>query len=379
MSIELEIRELCGCLQEEKKEPSSALCTYAGDYACGMCFCEAGRGGKICECDMSESTTDRQLEMNCRQPRIDESLANVTTYGPVCSETGTCICGQCHCYKGKTGQFCECVDCPRYGGLECGGADRAYCDCGECVCQNGWTGPRCDCSPAKDKCYPPNNSESLCSGNGDCKCGGCKCDFGFTGDFCESKSGEDSALCLFYEPCVKCLISRNQNETACQNVPEYCTDKNGREFDYAFSHELKEDRIRCVVRTKRIDKKTGQEQDEVCEHYFTYEMNDQGHSALVIDESACEPVNFALLSGFIILATLLLGLGIFMIIKTYFWYTDRRIMAEFHKQQHMTVYNETNPLFKSAWTKYEVPEEYRLSHDGQNRESFVVKETAFHQ
>lgn len=95
----------------EKPELQSALCSLAGDYTCGMCFCEPGRGGKTCECDMNESTTDKQLEMNCRQPRIGRD--NVTTYGSVCSESGTCLCGFCHCYKGRNGQYCECGDCPR--------------------------------------------------------------------------------------------------------------------------------------------------------------------------------------------------------------------------------------------------------------------------
>lgn len=263
--------------------------------------------------------------------------------------------------------------------MECGGPDRAYCDCGECVCQNGWTGERCDCSPAMDKCYPPN-SNSLCSGKGECKCNSCsKCDFGFSGDFCESKSGADSALCLFYEPCVKCLINRHHNATSCSNIAEYCTDhKNGREFDYKFSHDLNDERIRCVVRTRHFDKAGNEiENSDACEHYFTYEMNEEGHSALVIDESTCTPVNYALFGGFIILATLLMGLMVAMIVKTYFWYTDRRITAEFHKHQNMTKYEEQNPLYKSAWTRYEVPEEYRMSQDGTNRESFVVKETAF--
>lgn len=276
--------------------------------------------------------------------------------------------------------ICSLLSHYRYNGIECGDPDRAFCDCGECVCHNGWTGERCDCSPAKDKCYPPN-SNSLCSGNGDCKCGGCKCDFGFTGDFCESKSGADSALCLFFEPCVRCLISRKGNETACPDISEHCADpKTEREFDYKFSHELEEDRIRCIVRTRRLDKQGKEEAEgEVCEHYFTYEMKEQGQSHLVIDHSVCAPVNYALLSGLIILLTLLLGLAIVMCVKTYFLYTDRRIMAEFHKQQHMTKYEETNPLWKSAWTKYEVPEEYRMSQEGTDRASFVVKETAFNQ
>lgn len=176
------------------------------------------------------------------------------------------------------------------------------------------------------------------------------------------------------------MISRRSNETACPDVREFCVDpKNGREFDYQFRGQLDEERIRCVVRTRSVEKAGGEKEGEgeVCEHYFTYAMNEEGQSGLVIDERVCKPVNFALMSGFIILATLLGGLLIFMVIKTYFWYTDRRIMAEFHKHQHMTMYEETSPLYKSPWTRYEVPEEYRMSQEGTDRESFVVKETAF--
>lgn len=255
--------------------------------------------------------------------------------------------------------------------MECGGADRAYCDCGECVCHNGWTGERCDCNPVKDKCYPPN-SDKLCSGNGDCKCGKCKCDFEFAGDFCESRSKVESALCTFYEPCVKCLIGRTRNETECPDVKEFCSDeKNGREFDYDFNANLDEERIRCVVRTKRVDS------EELCEHYFTYEANEEGHSRLVIDKRACTPVNKALLGIGFFLATVLLGALLIGMVKSYIFFTDRRIMAEFHKHENMTKYEEMSPLYKSPITKYEVPEEYRMSQEGQDRESFVVKETAF--
>lgn len=158
-------------------------------------------------------------------------------------------------------------------------------------------------------------------------------------------------------------------------MKEFCSDdKNGREFDYDFNGNLDEERIRCVVRVKKLAKDGN---EDVCEHYFTYEVNEQGHSRLVIDKRLCEPVNKALLGGLIFFATLLLGLLLIMIVKTYFWYTDRRIMAEFHKHENMTKYEEMSPLYKSPWTTYEVPDEYRMSQDGQNRESFVVKETAF--
>lgn len=70
-----------------------------------------GRGGKTCECDLGELSIDKGMELNCRPPQFEPDF-NITTYGPVCWESGTCLCGECHCYKGRNGPYCECGDCP---------------------------------------------------------------------------------------------------------------------------------------------------------------------------------------------------------------------------------------------------------------------------
>lgn len=157
-------------------------------------------------------------------------------------------------------------------------------------------------------------------------------------------------------------------------MAQHCSGKNGREYDFHFDQHLDENKIKCVARMKRLDK-NGKELDEVCDHRFTYEMNEQGHSRLVIAETSCEPVNFAFVGGLVILASLLLGAVVFVVIKSWFVISDRRIMAEFTKHENMTKYEEMSPLYKSPWTEYTVPEEYRRSEGGADRESFVVRDS----
>lgn len=178
---------------------------------------------------------------------------------------------------------------------------------------------------------------------------------------------------------MRCLLARKTNETACVDLAEFCTDpKNGREFDYEFNHQLDEQRIHCVVRTKRINEQ-GKEEDsgDVCEHYFTYEMDKEGHSHLVIDQNTCGTVSFALMGLGFFIATVLLGMVIAMVVKGYFVITDNRIMAEFNKHVEESKYEMDSPLYKSPITMYTLPEEYNMGEDGANRESFVVKDQSF--
>lgn len=112
MEVDIEIRSLCGCLEEQKPELNSDLCSYHGYYQCGMCFCDEGRGGKQCECDMVDLLDHKQQELNCREPFYDPET-NITSHGPVCSESGSCFCGECYCTKGRSGSYCQCPDCPK--------------------------------------------------------------------------------------------------------------------------------------------------------------------------------------------------------------------------------------------------------------------------
>lgn len=63
------------------------------------------RIGKTCECNLLNFDTSADLLNQCRgESEFDE-------LGPVCSDRGECICGQCLCNPGFDGPHCECPEC----------------------------------------------------------------------------------------------------------------------------------------------------------------------------------------------------------------------------------------------------------------------------
>ncbi|GLD51925.1 integrin beta-like protein 1 [Lates japonicus] len=117
---------------------------------CGSCMCdnEENRGlvtGRFCECDDNECL-DEDTE------RCVEAMAN----GKICSNRGTCVCGECNCYdvdpSGDWGDIhgdtCECDErnChatyDRYTDDFCSG--HGQCNCGRCDCKEGWAGKKCE-------------------------------------------------------------------------------------------------------------------------------------------------------------------------------------------------------------------------------------------
>lgn len=50
----------------------------------------------------------------------------------------------------------------------CGGLDQGECVCGECHCNPGWSGEVCQCRD--DQCIDPITN-LVCAGHGNCKCG----------------------------------------------------------------------------------------------------------------------------------------------------------------------------------------------------------------
>ncbi|KAK3568742.1 hypothetical protein QTP86_016300 [Hemibagrus guttatus] len=110
---------------------------------CGNCYCSAGWHGDKCEfqCDISPWESKRR----CTSPD-----------GKICSNRGTCVCGECTCYdvdpSGDWGDIhgdtCECDErsChatyDRYSDEFCSG--HGQCQCGRCDCKEGWTGKKCE-------------------------------------------------------------------------------------------------------------------------------------------------------------------------------------------------------------------------------------------
>ena len=79
---------ICECECEKSGAANSPSCSNFGTYKCGICYCNAGRFGEICQCG-EETQADDSL---CKQ-------VNATDTDVVCSGAGSCICGKCECNK----------------------------------------------------------------------------------------------------------------------------------------------------------------------------------------------------------------------------------------------------------------------------------------
>lgn len=128
-----------------------------------------------------------------------------------------------------------------YNGRECGG--NGVCQCGECKCKPEFSGETCECSSLQSNCIAPDSSKSesnkVCSGHGTCKCNQCECESSYLGKFCESSLGNESmnSLCIFYEPCVQCVISRKL-EIECSSFEKDCSSKNGDLYESQFYDDI---------------------------------------------------------------------------------------------------------------------------------------------
>lgn len=82
--IDIEYNCKCNCEQIS----NSPHCTFEGTYECGVCNCNSGRFGHLCQCDSSKPSQNDTS--TCLDPR--------TTDGTLCNGFGQCICGQCECF-----------------------------------------------------------------------------------------------------------------------------------------------------------------------------------------------------------------------------------------------------------------------------------------
>lgn len=123
-------------------------------------------------------------------------------------------------------------------GQVCGGESRGKCNCGVCECQAEFTGKTCECSNLETHCIAPG-SDKVCSGHGSCDCNECKCKEPFSGKFCESSPGNESlnSLCIFYEPCVQCVINRKLGRD-CSDYKDKCSSSSGELYKSEFFDDI---------------------------------------------------------------------------------------------------------------------------------------------
>ena len=95
--MQININYLCDCECTRAAEGNSSSCSTNGTSECGICKCNEGFFGDICHCNESSlvggSVNDTLL------PCLSDPTDNTT----ICSNQGSCICGQCVCNLERVG------------------------------------------------------------------------------------------------------------------------------------------------------------------------------------------------------------------------------------------------------------------------------------
>lgn len=184
--VVINIEYLCECECQSTAEPGSSKCNAVGSLTCGVCSCDAGKEGSLCQCSSTVNGVD--VKESCKRPGSEL----------YCEDAGTCECGKCErCIAPANGTYCECLTtgCPSNRDGVCGGADKGWCnncpgkDQEKCVCLGEFSirpsDKTCSCHP--DQCRV-RLSDALCSGRGNCSCDTCVCNEPqkWSGRYCET-------------------------------------------------------------------------------------------------------------------------------------------------------------------------------------------------
>ncbi|XP_058450991.1 integrin beta-nu isoform X1 [Malaya genurostris] len=335
--LDIDIRQHCQCELDSEPVSGSEICIGNGDYSCGMCYCHSGWIGKRCECNLQNFDSSADLLNQCREEgELDE-------LGPICSDRGECICGQCLCNPGFEGPHCECSQCIPISGVIC--SNHGECDCGACNCQNGWAGDECDCSTDQGTCKAPHKEE-LCSGQGECSCGRCLCSESYFGPYCEAMAGSESELCSYYDDCVRCAIHKKLG-AKCDNLEAECKTKLGL-YSAEFFDTL-EDMLNCTARITH--------EEITCDFKYTYAFDNRKTLIKILNQD-CSKTNVIATAFSIAVLTLLLGTLVMIIFKVKMVIEDRKLYQKFEKeQQNETSYEMQSPLYKSPISSFTVPKE----------------------
>ncbi|KAL5506613.1 hypothetical protein EMCRGX_G008296 [Ephydatia muelleri] len=215
----------CGC-ESSGTAPNSISCTNGnGTLSCGVCTCNPGRFGTLCQCNSQG---------------VGQGSSTSCPTGPnqiQCSgqSRGTCVCGKCECATFQDSRFgttssyfgsaCECDNsrCDTTNGQLCGGTNQGVCQCGGCQCLGSYYGSACQCS--NSLCVDPNDSQGrVCNGRGTCSCNQCSgCQAPFTGVYCQSCQASTPGACASFlcQPnlvCAQCALGQ-VNNTLCSSCP----------------------------------------------------------------------------------------------------------------------------------------------------------------
>ncbi|OAD54370.1 Integrin beta-nu [Eufriesea mexicana] len=332
--IIIDVELLCGC---NCRDTESSHCQY-GTNECGLCKCDFGWSGEMCDCDESSPVNN-----------VQQCIEGSST--KICSDRGECVCGKCLCDEGYKGAFCECSACDKVDGIECG--NKGTCQCGVCQCIEGWSGNACQCPTTDELCIVPGSQE-VCAGHGYCDCGECRCNvttadgFYYRGTYCESSTGAGgSGLCVLYNPCVNATIEDpDKVDEFCQtNNTTYNTEK-VKSIDTGNEHY-------CFVKTVK-DKTT-------CLIHYIYEFQKNNIVTLKIGDKVCQTVmHVAVIPSAIVIGIVCFGLICLLIWKFWTSIQDKKEYEKFVLEQKKTVFSlNENPLFKPATSEFKVPSVYK--------------------
>ncbi|XP_053373314.1 integrin beta-PS-like isoform X4 [Mercenaria mercenaria] len=344
LDITLDLICECECETSAFEQKASPNCNGQGTLECGQCTCDKGRYGKQCECDGSQSTSDKSLA-ECINPN---STSNV-----ICSGRGECVCGVCECFPRRahsaqkySGKYCHCDDysCSYHNNQLCGGHGR--CSCGDCLCEEGYEGDACECPMSNATCM--TSGGVLCNGNGVCECGVCKCDADshFKGPTCEEcptcpgkcQENKDCALCKGFQTgdyTTEQCLEKCAHVTPVDSIDEDEVNRNDQKNMCQFSDE-----------------------EDDCRYFFTYEYVENNKVVVEVQKTKVCPESVNILA--IILGTIggivLVGLILLLIWKLWTTIHDRREFAKFEKETQNAKWDtEGNPLYNPATTTFHNP------------------------
>uniref|UniRef100_F6XBP2 Integrin beta n=1 Tax=Ciona intestinalis TaxID=7719 RepID=F6XBP2_CIOIN len=330
VTIKVDYHCKCSC-EDEIASNNRSLCSFNGDFLCGMCNCDSGHTGSYCQC---EATTTINMNVNCTDPKSPNGM---------CNNNGMCDCGECICSPSYNGTFCECssTGCPSASGSMCGGSDKGRCEnCygnKQCVCNtnDGWyldQSGECTCN---NRSCMAAGSNVTCSGHGTCDCSTCTCSntkYSFYLNTCP-ECYDCKEVCLDKDIRTRVLSSVAQ----CDKCKESYTD--------ACKHCLNDD----LPLNDRHDPVHCRVSDGQCSVTYNILWHPSLKTYYLLVKSNCEylnPLIIALPTIGGVLLTSMIALLVAKILKTNY---DKRKWEEFQAEVKKSKWTESNnPIHREA-------------------------------
>ncbi|CAH3842435.1 integrin beta pat-3-like isoform X1 [Pieris brassicae] len=323
LTINVEMIESCGC----KREENSSLCSSSGTKRCGICECNEGSTGDICQCKGNIVSLGMDT---CRQPGSNK----------VCNGLGDCVCGSCICKERFKGKFCECNEdsCPRgENGLIC--SNLGTCDCGTCRCNDGWSRPDCSCPTSVGHC---SDGDVICNNRGKCECGLCICE-----PISQWDARHEQNQHCHISPCPSCHILQCQHLESCALCHLRKKKCDCSHFNVKVVSNITESWAKCPDVSVDVGCYT--------QMVYRYASDRYGIDVIIQSELNCAKSHLTL-GGIVLVSIILLGILICIIYKYITKRRDQQEVEKFEKKLLSENFeSHENPNYQPASTKFENP------------------------